>query len=80
MEAGFDHICKAYYSEFESFVGYQMSAGYPAKNLYLPWSPATSDASQQSLIARQVMEADFGKMSFVDYGLTDFGDSALDGV
>jgi hypothetical protein len=54
MEAGFDDICKADYGEFESFVGYQMSAGYAAKNLYLAWSPATFDASQQSLIARQV--------------------------
>ena len=54
MEAGFDHICSADYGKFESFVGYQMYAGYPAKNSGLAWSPATSNASQQSLIARQV--------------------------
>jgi hypothetical protein len=35
MEAGFDHICIADYGEFESFVGYQISAGYPAKKLTL---------------------------------------------
>jgi hypothetical protein len=46
----------------------------------LAWLIATSDATKQSLIARQVVEAGFGKMSFVDYGLTDFGDSALNGV
>ena len=80
MEAGFDHICSADYGEFGSFVGYQMSAGYPAKNSYLAWSTATSDATQPTLIARQVMEAGFGKMSLVDYVLIDFGDSALYGV
>ena len=82
MEAGFDHICSADYSEFESCVGYQMSAGYPAKNSYLAWSPATSDASQQSLIARQVMDigldhicsADYGEFeSFLGYQITCIG-------
>ena len=42
--------------------------------------PATSDATQQSLIARKVLEAVFGKMALVDYCLTDFGDHALYGV
>ncbi len=41
MDAGFDHICLADYGEIDTFIGHQMSAGYPAKNSCMAWSPAT---------------------------------------
>ena len=70
----------SHFSVIISHILDQCQLAIQPKKSRLACSPATSDATQHSMIARQVMEAGFGKMALVDYCLTDFGDHALYGV